>query len=357
MLVGREMFAHVKTKAQLLQEIEKFKSPNKRIDYPKELHPNWEKITLSMLTYDKKTRPSFEQLLEDFNKQAKQIEADLATKYGYESPDFDDGLKITKTLCPYQSRPQGGKQDLSKKLKEERSYNMINDLRKYLTFFRMKNDMQTKLIREFTANVYGSLKNVYKYLLMFLSTATFLYHLKKSIRQIKDKKVKTPDGEITGASIEAAHESEFNKLLAEYGAKHENSINKFKQVLDTQIIAKILGSYMTREEEKKIILDCDNVLKLIEGAKEGKIEAVEEYHRLYVKVMNKPEVWVKEAELEKWADNDVKTYSQIRIIGNLDLVIVNANYKNDDYLRMKKQEIENKGKAELIEFIRPFNSK
>jgi len=124
-------------------------------------------------------------LLENFQKQASEIEKDLSAKYGYESPDYDDGLRITKTLCPYQSRPTGGKQDLSKKLKEERSYNMLNDLRKYLTFFRMKNDMQTKLIREFTANVYGSLKNVYKYLLMFLSTATFLAYLKDSLRQIK----------------------------------------------------------------------------------------------------------------------------------------------------------------------------
>jgi len=52
----------------------------------------------------------------------------------------------------------------------------------------------------------------------------------------------------------------------------------------------------------------------------------------------------------------VKTYSHIRIIGHLDQVVVNINYKNDDYLRMKKQEIENKNKGELIEFIRPINS-
>lgn len=73
--------------------------------------------------------------------------------------------------------------------------------------------------------------------------------------------------------------------------------------------------------------------------------------------MNKPEVFTKEGELEKWTDNDVKTYAQIRIIGSLDLVIVNTNYRNDDYLRMKKQEIENKSKFELIEFVRPFNSR
>jgi hypothetical protein len=53
----------------------------------------------------------------------------------------------------------------------------------------------------------------------------------------------------------------------------------------------------------------------------------------------------------------VKTYAQIRIIGNLDSVIVSSNYRNDDYLRMKKQEIENKGKTDLIEFIRPFNTR
>lgn len=73
MLMGKEMFAHVKTKSQLLQEIEKFKSPNKRIDYPKELHPAWEKITLSMLTYNKNDRPSFERLLQDFQKTSTEI--------------------------------------------------------------------------------------------------------------------------------------------------------------------------------------------------------------------------------------------------------------------------------------------
>lgn len=59
------------------------------------------------------------------------------------------------------------------------------------------------------------------------------------------------------------HEKEFFSLLTDYGTKNENSINKFKQVLDTQIIFKILGNYMGREEEKKIILDLDPALKLI----------------------------------------------------------------------------------------------
>lgn len=59
MLVGKEMFAHVKTKAQLMQEHEKFKHADKKIGYPRELHPFWEKVTLKMMTHDKTQRPNF----------------------------------------------------------------------------------------------------------------------------------------------------------------------------------------------------------------------------------------------------------------------------------------------------------
>ena len=56
------MFAHVKSKKQLLDEIKLFNNPNKKIGYPKELHSAWEKITLAMLTYDKTSRPKFAKL-------------------------------------------------------------------------------------------------------------------------------------------------------------------------------------------------------------------------------------------------------------------------------------------------------
>jgi hypothetical protein len=45
---------------------------------------------------------------------------DISAKYGYEMPgfeDFDDGLRLTKTISPYQSKPVGNKkQDMLKKL-------------------------------------------------------------------------------------------------------------------------------------------------------------------------------------------------------------------------------------------------
>ena len=57
-------------------------------------------------------------MAQEFEKISGDIEKDLAIKYGYEANDFEDGLKITKTLSPYQSRPNVGKQDMSKKFKE-----------------------------------------------------------------------------------------------------------------------------------------------------------------------------------------------------------------------------------------------
>ena len=42
-------------------------------------------------------------------------------------------------------------------------------------------------------------------------------------------------------------------------------------------------------------MGCDNILKMIEGVKSGKFEAAEDYHKLYLKIMNKPEVYIKEA--------------------------------------------------------------
>lgn len=36
---------------------------------------------------------------------------------------------------------------------------------------------------------------------------------------------------------------------------------------------------------------------------------------------------------------------------------MDVNYKNDDYMRVKKQQIENMTKSEMIENLKPFNKK
>lgn len=87
---------------------------------------------------------------------------------------FDSGLRITggiRSLTVARTQVT-----ITTKLQEEFSYSMINTLRKYLAFFRIKNEMRTKLLREFTNNPYPFTRNVYKYLLMFFSTAMFLVY-------------------------------------------------------------------------------------------------------------------------------------------------------------------------------------
>lgn len=101
-----------------------------------------------MLTFDKEKRASFKDVLTEFESVKPQMEEDLIKKYGYEGTGMDDGLRITRTVSPYQSIPMKyGKVDMIKKLKEERSYSNLNSLRKYLSFYRMKSDFMNKLIK------------------------------------------------------------------------------------------------------------------------------------------------------------------------------------------------------------------
>lgn len=52
---------------------------------------------------------------------------------------------------------------------------------------------------------------------------------------------------------------------------------------------------------------------------------------------------------------DVKVYMYMRLIGSLDEILRNTFYKNDDYLRSKKQQFENANKEENLEFISKHN--
>jgi len=55
--------------------------------------------------------------------------------------------------------------------------------------------------------------------------------------------------------------------------------------------------------------------------------------------MNSSNVHLNDGALETLGDGDIKVYFFIRLIGNLDKYIVDSNYKNDDYMRVKKQQI------------------
>lgn len=59
-------------------------------------------------------------MLHSYKQKYESMYKDISAKYGYEMPgfeDFDDGLRLTKTISPYQSKPVGNKkQDMLKKL-------------------------------------------------------------------------------------------------------------------------------------------------------------------------------------------------------------------------------------------------
>jgi hypothetical protein len=90
------------------------------------------------------------------------------------------------------------------------------------------------------------MKNVYKYILMFLSVSAYISRLEALNIQLKTKDIETPDGNINEKEILEGHRPEFFELIKESSNKIEASINKYKSVLEKQIIPKILGTYMQR---------------------------------------------------------------------------------------------------------------
>ena len=217
-------------------------------------------------------------------------------------------------------------------------------MRKWLHFARQKAEVMVKLIKEFNNSQYGCIKNVQKYILMYLSVACYISRMTHYLNQLKDRKISTPDGVITDKEIFKAHEQEFNELIKESVSKHDSSITKYKGVLEKQIIPKILGTYMQRPEEKKIITDIPDLGNLLEESKNGKYRDEKLYHGLFSKIVNSHGVHFSNNIVKDFKYEDVKVYAYIRLICSLDEAFLNTNYRNDDYLRSKKQQIENANK-------------
>ena len=153
MLTGKEMFAHVKKKSQLMKEVASFAKENHKIKIPEQLNEEWVRIIGKMMTHNPARRPTFKEMKEYFEKVQPAIRDALIKKYGYESPEygeFDSELRVTKSISPYQSNPKKEKNnlaDMAQRLKEEKSFTFINNLRKYIHFYRLKAEIMVKLIK------------------------------------------------------------------------------------------------------------------------------------------------------------------------------------------------------------------
>lgn len=192
------------------------------------------------------------------------------------------------------------------------------------------------------------MKNVYKYILMFLSVASYIARLNSLLKEVKKKKIMTPDGYITPDEVIQNHKAEFDELTKESSNKLEGSISKYKSVLEKQIIIKIMGTYMQRPEEKSIIQECGNLLKLLQAAKDGEYQEEDVYMSLFRNLIEKEGIHFKLNIVKEFKSEDVKVYMYMRLIAQIDDVLRNTFYKNDDYLRARKQHFENASKEENL---------
>lgn len=71
----------------------------------------------------------------------------------------------------------------------------------------------------------------------------------------------------------------------------------------------------------------------------GQFEREDIYLLKYMTIMNTSNVYLTEQALETLGEGDVKVYFHVRLIGSIDKYFVDANYKSDDYVHMKKQQI------------------
>jgi hypothetical protein len=77
--------------------------------------------------------------------------------------------------------------------------------------------------------------------------------------------------------------------------------------------------------------------------------------QMFKKVANTQGVHYTTNLVKEFKYEDIKVYAYIRIIACIDQAFLNTHYKNDDYLRSKKQQIENASKEDLLELVAKFN--
>ena len=74
-------------------------------------------------------------------------------------------------------------------------------------------------------------------------------------------------------------------------------MSKFRGVLEKQISSKISKSYMSRDEEKKVLAD-NKIPDMIARSNEGQFEREEIYINRFVNIMNNSNVHLSDVALE-----------------------------------------------------------
>lgn len=112
---------------------------------------------------------------------------------------------------------------------------------------------------------------------------------------------------------------------------------------------------MKREEEKEIIGNIPLLLELIIFSNSGIFKEEEVYKKIYRNLMNSKAIRFADHILREFNYQDLRVYTFIRIVGMIDEFFIDSFYKNTDYLKSRKQQLENSDKLELMEIIQKLN--
>lgn len=63
------------------------------------------------------------------------------------------------------------------------------------------------------------------------------------------------------------------------------------------------------------------------------------YSEMFVQIINEENTYCSEPQLKAMQLNDVKTYAYIRLTGYLDDFLPDKEYKNEDFIRIRRQEL------------------
>ena len=106
-----------------------------------------------MVKYDPKKRPTFEEIYKEFLDIEEDLRKRVFQKYDI-SPETQGSSSLAKKISPYLSsmkfssvnRDRNLQEIMLEKFKQERSYDVLNNLNKWFIFIRQKNIMLTKLV-------------------------------------------------------------------------------------------------------------------------------------------------------------------------------------------------------------------
>lgn len=149
----------------------------------------------------------------------------------------------------------------------------------YLNFIEQKYDLLTNLQNVLSDDKFPTLGPFYKKLLVFISMARYVAHMKKLIRSLKYKTIKFPNDE--DLVDRNQQDNTVNLLIDKYRNSFEAKYTKFNTQLKEKLIPKIIEE---GEKEKKGVVE--NAWKMVNEASTGSYDIEDSYQEGYLALLD-----------------------------------------------------------------------